>query len=92
MKIEKIVVENLKCGGCAATITKHLRSLDQVKDVQVDIENSTVTIAHEADGGRQSFVEALTKLGYPEAGASKGASRLVHQVMSYVSCAIGKVS
>jgi len=40
-----IKIENLKCGGCAATIKKGLLSIENVDEVVVDVENDTVSIS-----------------------------------------------
>lgn len=44
---QTIKIQNLKCSGCAATIRKGLLEIDGVSDVQVDLENSSVSL--EAD-------------------------------------------
>ena len=49
MMTAAIQIENLKCGGCATTIKKGLLSLNAVKEVTVDVENSIVSIISEND-------------------------------------------
>ena len=37
-------VENIKCGGCAGTITKKVNAVDGVNNTEVDIEAGIVKI------------------------------------------------
>ena len=84
----KIYIENLKCGGCAATIKKGVLSLDGVTDIEVNVDESLVTIISENED-ISSVKEKLAKMGYPEVG---DANTLLHKAKSYVSCATGKMS
>jgi copper chaperone CopZ len=38
-----IKIQNLKCGGCAHTITKAIQNIEGVSEVNVDVELSTVS-------------------------------------------------
>ena len=82
-----IKIENLKCGGCAATIKKGISSIQGVEDVAIDVENSIVTISSEAST-LDAVKTKLSKLGYPEVG---GENTLVHKAKSFVSCAVGRI-
>jgi len=85
-----IQVENIKCGGCAATIKKKLAEDSRVGAVEVDIEQGIVTIdAAEQDRGLLS--EMLLNMGYPESGTAEGIVAAKAKAKSFVSCAIGKV-
>ena len=86
---EKINVENIKCHGCANTIRKEIAKLDGVMEVEVDVENACVTVDFdEAVQNKAHVINRLTKLGYPEQGENSVKSKVV----SYVSCAVGRVS
>ena len=87
MKSE-IYIENLKCGGCAATIRKGILSLDNVETVEVDVENSLVIIESTQDV-EITIKGKLSKLGYPEVGDK---NTVLHKAKSFVSCATGKMS
>ena len=65
-----IKIENLKCGGCAATIKKGLLSIENVDEVVVDVENDTVSISSK-NVLIDLIKEKLSKLGYPEVGDKK---------------------
>lgn len=87
MKTEKIYIANLKCGGCATTITTELLKIEGVINVQVDNENDCVEITYD-NVERQIIVNKLHNLGYPEATDENG---LLLQLKSYASCMIGRV-
>ncbi|CAI8337853.1 MAG: Uncharacterised protein [Polaribacter sp. SA4-10] len=82
-----IKIENLKCGGCAATIKKGLLSIENVSDVLVDVENDTVSITSE-NVLIDLIKEKLSKLGYPEVGDK---NTIIHKAKSFVSCAVGRI-
>jgi len=91
MKIQ-IEVENIRCSGCANTITKKLMSLDDVQSVDISISEQIVTIETEGEAVRSPYVEALVAMGYPEQGSVEGIAALTGKAKSIVSCAIGKVT
>lgn len=82
-----IQIENLKCGGCAATIKKGILGIDSVNDVEVNVETSEVKVAHENDV-ISAIKEKLSKLGYPESGDK---NTVLHKAKSFVSCAVGRL-
>jgi copper chaperone len=82
-----IKIENLKCGGCAATIKKGLLSIENVSDILVDVANDTVSITSE-NVLIDVIKEKLSKLGYPEVGDK---NTIVHKAKSFVSCAVGRI-
>ena len=82
-----IKIENLKCGGCAATIKKGLLSIENVSDVLVDVANDTVSITSE-NVLIDVIKEKLSKLGYPEVGDK---NTILHKAKSFVSCAVGRI-
>ena len=86
MKAE-IQIENLKCGGCAATIKKGILGVEGVNDVNVDVEKSIVSIASEVENLEAIRVK-LAKLGYPEVGDK---NTVLHKAKSFVSCAVGRI-
>lgn len=86
MKAE-IQIENLKCGGCAATIKKGLLSIDTINDVEIDIENSIVSITSNKEN-IEEIKAKLSKLGYPETGDK---NTILHKAKSFVSCAVGRI-
>ena len=83
----EIKIENLKCGGCAATIKKGLLALHSVSEVTVDVEKSLVSVVS-ADENGMIIKEKLSKLGYPETGTK---NTILHKASSFVSCAVGRI-
>ncbi len=83
----EIYIENLKCGGCAATIQKELEAMDGVSEVNVDVKASKVMLTTSLVKS-DLIVSKLTKLGYPEQGS---ANTVLHKAKSFVSCATGRL-
>ncbi|MCT4699915.1 heavy-metal-associated domain-containing protein [Tenacibaculum haliotis] len=84
---QEIYIENLKCGGCAATIKKGLLAIDAISNIEIDVEKSIVTINSE-NGDLAVVKEKLAKLGYPEVGDK---NTIIHKAKSFVSCAVGRI-
>ena len=84
-----IHIQNLKCGGCANTITKGISSIEAIRNVSVNVDESTVTFSYETEDQVNEVKSKLKSLGYPEAGK---ANTFGSKAKSYVSCAIGKMS
>ena len=87
----ELSVENIKCGGCANTITTKLNALDAVNGSQVDIENGVVTITAD-ESSKVEVAQLLLKLGYPEKGTAEGLKAATAKAKSFVSCAVGRMS
>lgn len=82
-------IQNLKCGGCANTITKKLNALDDVSEAFVEVEDSSVTFEYSEEHTLDLVKKALADIGYPEDGE---ANNLTSKAKSYVSCAFGKIT
>jgi copper chaperone len=89
MKKEEFIVANLKCGGCANTIRKSILTIDGLRNLVVDIDNSAVAIECNEKVERKVLAENLNAMGYPEATEKNG---LLSQIRSYGSCITGKFS
>lgn len=82
----KVAVENMKCGGCANSISMKLSDLPGVTSVKVDIDSGVIDIEGEFD--LEEVTQKLDAMGYPVTGRNN----LLKKTKSYVSCAIGKMS
>ena len=82
-----IQIENLKCGGCAATIKKGILAIEGVNEIEIDVEKSIVSITSE-NTNLEAIKTKLSKLGYPEVGDK---NTIVHKAKSFVSCAVGRI-
>jgi copper chaperone len=85
-----ISVENIKCGGCAASIQNSLNKMIGITSVEVDIKGESVLITADHDV-REQATKALRDMGYPEKGSVDGIQALGAKAKSFVSCAIGRV-
>jgi copper chaperone len=85
-----IEVENIKCGGCANTITSKLSRLDGVSNIQIDIEQGRITL-DAPEHSRDQLVATLLASGYPERGSVEGIKAAKAKARSFVSCAIGRI-
>jgi copper chaperone CopZ len=67
MRIERIIIANLKYGACEITIKKALLKIAGVMSVRIDHEKNTVTVIFEDYMEREKITNKLRYLGYPEA-------------------------
>jgi copper chaperone len=87
----RMIVENIKCGGCANTITKAMNELD-LKEVTIDTEKGSVEINNPNDQVKLAqAIEKLKDLGYPLVESEAGLKAIALKAKSYVSCAFGKI-
>lgn len=84
-----ITIQNLKCGGCGATIERAIRKFPEVADVSINIEKSLVDIETELPADLPKFRAALRHAGYPPEGEE---NLFGDKAKSFVSCAIGRVT
>ncbi|HHJ34713.1 MAG TPA: cation transporter [Gammaproteobacteria bacterium] len=87
----EIKVENIKCGGCAGTISKRLNELEAVCDCEVEVETGIVRVDAD-ETSKLEVARLLLKLGYPESGTTDGLKAAKARAKSFVSCAVGKMS
>jgi copper chaperone CopZ len=62
-KIE--IIQNLKCSGCATTITNPLNELEGISEAIVDNEMNSVTFDYTDESQVKIVEEKLSRLGYP---------------------------
>ncbi len=87
--IEKtFLVDNIKCGGCAHTVSTQLLKLEGVEVVKVNPEEGAVTVTYSDSILDEKILKKLKSLGYP----LKDTSNLTDNAKSYVSCMIGKIT
>ena len=85
-----IYVENIKCGGCAGTITKKLSAAFNTNNIDINIEQGLISIDID-ESKKEKLVEILLGLGYPETNSVQGFDSAKAKAKSFVSCAIGKM-
>jgi copper chaperone CopZ len=88
----QLIVDNIKCGGCAKTITHSLAELG-CKNISVDPEKSLVELDNPHNPVLlTSAINKLKELGYPLIETEEGLRALALKAKSYMSCALGKIS
>lgn len=92
--LNTVEVNNIRCGGCANTITKALTK-EGFTSINIDLscEPRKVTVDIQNEASLAHFKAILRKLGYPifNEEVSFGDSATL-KVKSFVSCAVGKFS
>lgn len=83
-----VQIQNLKCGGCKATIISELSKLNTIKNISVNIEDSTVSLEYETESELSTVKSKLSKLGYPTADENNS---LLKKAKSFASCAVGRI-
>ena len=83
-----VVVQNLKCGGCAKTIINKVSELENISQVNVDLESSSVSFIYKNLDDMLNVKERLQKIGYPSVDIKNTKMSLLK---SYLSCASGKM-
>lgn len=84
----QVIIQNLKCGGCAHTIQTELNKLEGVTDTTVNEETSVVEFVAEEDR-IDTVAKRLDELGYP---IENDPNNVLKKAKSYVSCAVGKMT
>lgn len=90
--IQTFEVDNVRCGGCANTITKALQEAG-FKGISIDLscEPRKVTVEAVDEAQLAQFTTILRKLGYPLTDMDNGLIEgTVLKAKSFVSCAVGK--
>lgn len=89
MKTHVLELQNLKCGGCANTITKTIDKSGAAENIVVNAETGEVSFDLNDETLLDGIKLDLANKGYPVVGDSNS---LGQKVKSYVSCAVGRVS
>ncbi|RAJ16400.1 heavy-metal-associated domain-containing protein [Olleya aquimaris] len=82
-----IIIQNLKCGGCAHTITTKLSEIKNITNINVDEEDSKVSFSYINETDAFTVKDALKSLGYPSIDDTNS---LTSKAKSFASCAKGK--
>ena len=86
--VAEIFVENIKCNGCKNTIIKEVKKHELVSHVEVEIETGKLTLEFDGEDTIARVKSRLLRKGYPE----KGKNNLKSTVVSFASCAIGRMN
>ncbi|WP_299097951.1 heavy-metal-associated domain-containing protein [uncultured Winogradskyella sp.] len=83
-----IEIQNLKCGGCANTITTQLSKLNGISEVTVNNDKNLVSFNFNSNEDLEVVKTKLSDLGYPIVGEQNS---LPKKAKSFVSCAVGRI-
>ncbi len=84
-----IHIQNLKCNGCAQTITDKLSELTGINQVSVEVDAEEVELDYQSDQVLITAKQKLLAIGYPE---EEETNSTITKVKSYISCVTGKIS
>ena len=84
-----ILVQNLKCGGCAHTISTKLSEIKNISNLNIDIDEGKISFEYANENDTFQVKEKLKALGYP---SIEDDNDLLLKAKSFVSCATGKIS
>ena len=84
-----IYIQNLKCGGCAHTISTKLSEFDSISDIDVNVDDNNVSFNYDNVSDLELVKAKLKTLGYPTVDDKND---LLLKAKSYVSCASGKIT
>jgi copper chaperone CopZ len=65
----KLHIQNLKCGGCKATIINRLSSTKHLTGVDVDLNEETVSFDYDTHHDLDKAKHILSIIGYPIIGS-----------------------
>ncbi|TYA54336.1 heavy-metal-associated domain-containing protein [Formosa maritima] len=82
-----IIVQNLKCSGCAKTIISKLSEIETISDIDVDVVESKISFKYINEDDAFLVKEMLSKIGYP---SIEDENSMMLKTKSYISCATGK--
>lgn len=83
-----LIVQNLKCGGCAKTISNKLLEIKAIKNVAVDVDSSKIEFDFNDENDVALVKDKLKSIGYPSMDETNS---FITKAKSYVSCATGKL-
>lgn len=88
MKTE-LILQNLKCEGCASTILKTAVSIEGISNPKINSSKSLLTVDFMSHNALMKLYLKLASIGYPVEGET---NTIIDKAKSYVSCALGKFS
>jgi len=84
-----LIIQNLKCGGCANTVITRLSELENISNIEVSNEENSVAFSYKNENDLEQAIGLLSKLGYPVVGEE---NTLGKKAKSFVSCAVGRLN
>lgn len=85
---QQVVIQNLKCGGCAHTIKTELSKLNGISNISINEETAIVQF-NNLNEDSSSVIKRLDELGYP---IENDPNNILKKAKSFVSCAVGRIN
>ncbi len=82
-------IQNLKCHGCANTISTRINNIEGIDEIIVNNDDNTVAFTHLSNQQLEDAKTLLSKLGYPIVGDN---NPITKKAKSFVSCAVGRMN
>ena len=79
-------VNNIKCGGCAASIINKLSKIEGISEVHVDPDTREVKFNATTKNSTEKARTSLAQMGYSEEDPN-----MLQTAKSYISCIVGKM-
>ena len=89
MEKKSLIIQNLKCGGCANTIIKNIAKIEGVSQVSINQEESSISFLSTNMNIDKTVKIKLKTLGYPVIDEENS---IVNKAKSFISCAKGRVA
>ena len=83
------ILQNLKCDGCANTITNALNKLEGISKANVEVDTHSVTFEYNNENQIEIVEKKLASLGYP---IDTDPNSIMQKAKSFVSCAVGRMT
>ncbi len=84
-----VQIQNLKCNGCATTIKNNLQKLENIQNIEIELETSSVSFEYITESDLKVVKKELHHLGYPLEGEE---NKFQTKAKSFVSCAVGRMN
>ncbi|MBP5446354.1 MAG: heavy-metal-associated domain-containing protein [Acholeplasmatales bacterium] len=65
---KKILIEGMKCSGCANRVNNALKSIKGIKKIDVNLENKCANITYKKDITNEELTKAIEDLGFKVVG------------------------
>jgi copper chaperone len=61
---KELIIEGMKCEGCASTVREKFEAIEGVQSVTIDLANKKAIIESQSDIHKDTFVSALSDTKY----------------------------
>lgn len=75
MHTENLIVTGMHCGGCVGAVSRALRAVPGVIDVNVSLDTGAVTVRHDEAATTEQLASAIEGAGYGVGPARRGRAR-----------------